>query len=135
LVTFRFITFSYLLFWPTAPTSSPPWPASKTIILFFGLDDFSIDEEIEEGSTDDGNSAELGSFLVTVFVGLDWLLWMLIINSLGARVYVIFLISLLEIFRVTLWGVSLIVMLSISSICNFVGIVYLYFPEISKVYS
>jgi len=36
-VTARFITFSYLFFGPIAPKSSPPCPASITIVLFLAF--------------------------------------------------------------------------------------------------
>ena len=62
-VTFKLTIFSYLLFGPTAPTSSAPCPASITIILFFPLELVSIEEEIDEGSVD-GISLDFDSFLL-----------------------------------------------------------------------
>ena len=64
-VTFKLTTFSYLLFGPTAPTSSAPCPASSTITLFFSLELFSIEEEIDEGSVD-GISLDFDSFLLGI---------------------------------------------------------------------
>ena len=128
LVTFKFTTFSYLLFGPTAPTSSAPCPASSTIILFFV---FTL-EVIEAGRFEGNSSGFLGSFFTTLLT--DWLP-IYIISSFGANVYLILTFSLCEILIVTLLEDSVIIMLSILSIFNFVEFECLYLPDISKEYS